>query len=259
MNKMSLQVILFVAVHGFVLMNCQPYYPAIPDTDSPGKVGPARASIKLPVAQKASPVKSATKNVQPEYQIEVGDVIEVKFFYQDDLNEIVTVRPDGRITLQRIGAIYALGMTPSRLQEIVTIKYAEIIKEPEVTVFIRKFSDLRVYVMGEVKNPGGLIWQPNQTIARAVAEAGGFSKDAKYSSILLLRLDRDHLQAIRINLKELLRGGNLSRDIRLKPNDVIFVPSRFITHVKEFVTNFYDVILPPLDMYYRATVLDRIY
>jgi len=252
MKKMRRRVILLVIVYGIVMLNCQPYYPAMPVTEISGRVGPARGS-------KTSQVKSTKKAVQPEYQIEVGDVIEVKFFYQDELNEIVSVRPDGRITLQRIGAIFALGMTPSRLQEIVTIKYAEIIKEPEVTVFIRKFSDLRVYVMGEVKNPGGLTWQQNLTMMRAVADAGGFNKGAQLTSVLLLRLENDHLQAQRVDLKDLLRGRNLSRDIRLKPNDVIYVPSRFIMHVKEFVTNFYDVVLPPLDMYYRAAVLDRIY
>lgn len=252
-NKKELAYLLIIFLW-FLFSKCQPYTPVNSNFSVTGKNSVNRQKIP---SREVNGISSGLKKIMPEYEIAVGDVIEVKFFYQGELNEIVTVRPDGRITLQRVGSIYVLGMRPSHLQEIIQKKYAEIINDPEVTVFIRKYSDLRVYVMGEVQNPGGQVWQPNLTIVRSIAEAGGFKKEAKYSSILLLRLHNNRIYAHRVNLEDLYRGQKLPRDIRLRPNDVVFVPAKFITHVKEFITNFYDLVLPPLDMYYRALILDR--
>src|SRR3990172_184244 len=53
-------------------------------------------------------------NVIPEYKLGFGDVIEVNFFNNEKFDEMVTVRPDGRITVKRLGDMYVAGMTPSR-------------------------------------------------------------------------------------------------------------------------------------------------
>ncbi len=257
-NCWKITLLVISIISWFSVFNCQPYPVVNSGINSNGRNQSKNSGIKLSGRNNPSKARSLSASKLPEYQIAVGDIIEVKFFYQEDLNEIVTVRPDGRITLQRVNSIYVLGMTPSHLQKIISLKYSEIIKEPEVTVFIRKYSDLRVYVMGEVQTPGGLDWQQNLTLVRAVAEAGGFKKEAKVTSILLLRLVNNRIYAHRLNLRDLFKGSKLPRDVRLKPNDVVFIPSKFITNVKEFVTNFYDLILPPLDVYYRATLLDRI-
>lgn len=193
----------------------------------------------------------------PEYRLGIGDVLEVKFFYHPEFNETITVGPDGRVSLQRIGFLYVVDMPPSKLQVLIKKKYAEIVKDPEVTVFLREFAALKVYVLGQVQNPGGFAWQKNLTVVRAIAEVGGFTRAAKYSDILLLRLENRHLVVRKINLKEMLKGRTRQRDFRLKPNDVIHVPMRTIANVKEYVNHFYDLILPPLEIYYRAGLVQN--
>jgi len=64
------------------------------------------------------------QNEELEYVLGVGDKIAVKFFYKEKLNEEVTVRPDGKISLQLIGDVQAAGLTPDRLEEMITREYS---------------------------------------------------------------------------------------------------------------------------------------
>jgi len=96
----------------------------------------------------------AEKTEVPEYTLGFGDVLEIKFFNNNQFNEIVSVRPDGRITMEKIGDIFVDGMTPSQLDSLITKTYADIILNPDVTVFVRQFGGYKVFVLGEVNTPG---------------------------------------------------------------------------------------------------------
>jgi protein involved in polysaccharide export with SLBB domain len=51
----------------------------------------------------------------PEYRIQPGDQLDIKFFYNPELNETVVVRSDGKISLQLIDEVHASGLTPVQL------------------------------------------------------------------------------------------------------------------------------------------------
>src|SRR5665811_308373 len=96
-----------------------------------------------------SPVSADAQKAPPpaeEYRIQAGDQLDIKFFYNKDLNEQVTVRPDGRISLQLVRSIVAAGLTPEQLTDQLTKAYSAQIKDPEVAVIVRSFSSQRVYV-----------------------------------------------------------------------------------------------------------------
>ena len=59
----------------------------------------------------------------PEYLIQVGDEIEVKFLYNPDMNERLPVRPDGRISLPIVKEVLVSGMSPKKLEELLTDKF----------------------------------------------------------------------------------------------------------------------------------------
>jgi len=73
----------------------------------------------------------------------VGDQLEIKFFYDTELNEQVIVRPDGRISLQLVHEVMAAGLTPADLTKLLTAKYAAELKKPELTVIVRSFGARR--------------------------------------------------------------------------------------------------------------------
>jgi protein involved in polysaccharide export with SLBB domain len=93
-----------------------------------------------PAVKQASPNSPAEAQVQSypdrEYKIQVGDQLDIKFFYNHELNEQVIVRPDGRISLQLVHEVMAAGLTPSELTTFLTEKYAAELEKPEITVYI---------------------------------------------------------------------------------------------------------------------------
>ena len=196
------------------------------------------------------------RSVLPEYRLGFGDEIEVKFFNNERFNEFVAVRPDGRISLEKIGDVFVLDMTPSQLDSLVTSIYAKFIAHPEVTIFVRKFGGQQVYVLGEVNSPGGYPVQRNTTLLQVLALAGGPKESAKLGSTIILRRDDQGLaNALKIDLANpIVKKDNevVNNDLYVHPLDVVYVPKTFISDVQSFMKNIYDFALPPFDMYLRA-------
>ncbi len=111
-----------------------------------------------PVVRNPAPLSefgtNPSQSPAKEYRIQVGDLLDIKFFYNPELNEQVTVRPDGRISLMLATEVMAAGVTPGELTEQLRKKYATVIKTPEIAVIVRSFNAQRVYVDGEVGRPG---------------------------------------------------------------------------------------------------------
>ncbi|MDZ7337765.1 MAG: polysaccharide export protein [candidate division KSB1 bacterium] len=193
-----------------------------------------------------------------EYRLGYGDVLEIKFFNNEEFNTEVTVRPDGRITLQRIGDIRVTDMTPMGLARLISQKYAEILLEPEVTVTVKQFGGNTVYVLGEVRNPGSYVVQRNMTLLRAIATAGGPTNEANLSSVMLIRmLDEKRVSATRSDLTQALARKDPRPDLEVRPYDIVYVPKTFIGNIRTFMTQVYDTVIPPLDLYARSVFWSR--
>lgn len=189
----------------------------------------------------------------PEYRINILDELEIKTRYHERLNETVKVRPDGRITLEAIGDLYVAGRTPSEVDSLITAAYAGIVHAPEVTVYVRHFAGLAVYVLGEVDKPGQFELQPNMTVLQALAAAGGPVPGAKLNSVIVLRLNQaGELTGVRVDLARPALAAAAHQDLYLQPQDVVYVPKTFIANVNEFLTQIYDGLFPPFDVYLRA-------
>jgi protein involved in polysaccharide export with SLBB domain len=188
-----------------------------------------------------------------EYRLGYGDVISVKFFYNPEFDQTVTVRPDGRITLPRLGDILVVGMTPTDLDEQITAKYSEIIREPDVTVIVEEMGEEVVYVLGEVNDPGGYPLNPyGTTVLGAIALAEGFKNTAKLSSVILIKLDASGVpRPERLNLTRAV-GGNREDDPYLRGNEIVYVPSTFIAQLNLFIEQFFTNLAPPLDFYLKG-------
>ncbi|MCA9470434.1 MAG: polysaccharide biosynthesis/export family protein [Nitrospirales bacterium] len=75
-----------------------------------------------------------------DYRIQVGDLLDVKFFFNPDLNQEASVRPDGRISLQLIGEVMASGLTVEELTKRLKRRYDIELKNPSITVILRSFN-----------------------------------------------------------------------------------------------------------------------
>lgn len=191
--------------------------------------------------------------LQPEYRIGILDELEIRVRYHERLNGLVKVRPDGRITLEDLGDIYVAAMTPSELDSVITQAYSTIVHAPEVTVIVRSFAGLAVYVLGEVDRPGIVEMKPKMTVLQAITAASGPIRGAKLSSVVLLRRDTaGALKATRLSLKRSAIKDGVYQDLYLQPEDIVYVPRTFIASVNDFLTQVYDGLFPPVDIYLRA-------
>jgi protein involved in polysaccharide export with SLBB domain len=190
---------------------------------------------------------------QTLYRIGMLDELEIRVRYHDRLNNIVKVRPDGRITLEDLGDLLVAGMTPPSLDSLITDLYSGLIHEPEVTVFVRGFAELSLYVVGEVRDPGVVVIKPKMTVLQALAAAKGPIRTAKMSSVIMLRRDATgELRATRLDLAGSAIKNAAYQDLYVQPEDIIFVPKTFIASVNNFLTQVYDGLFPPVDVYLRA-------
>ncbi|MBN1559778.1 polysaccharide export protein [candidate division KSB1 bacterium] len=192
----------------------------------------------------------------PVYTFGIDDLIEIKFFDNDQFNEILRVRPDGRISLPKLNEIFVLGMTPTQLDSFITAAYAKIIQQPDVTVIVREFGARQVFVLGEVNSPGGYPVHRNMTLLHGIAAAGGFKMSAQPKSIMILRRKNSHiLAAYKIDVTRSYKFQEsyaMSSDPLIYSMDIIYVPRTYIASAGTFLNQLYDIILPPFDTYLRA-------
>ena len=182
----------------------------------------------------------------PEYRIEAGDTLDIKFFYTADLNENVTVRPDGRISLQLVDDVIAAGRTPSELDEELTKLYTRKLPDrPDISVIVKNFGDSRVYVTGEVADPGEHSLKNRMTVFQAVAAAKGFRDTASRSSVLVIRQDAQGKSIVmKANLSDSSVTAQLSQaHALLMPRDVVYVPKSDISKADLFVDQYIRQLL----------------
>ena len=178
------------------------------------------------------------------YFIQPGDQLDIKFFYNPELNESVSVRPDGKITLQLVDDVQAASLTPSQLDEFLTHMYAKELRKPVVTVIVTSFKGQVVYVGGEVNTPGLIDLSAGMSPLQAVINAGGFKETAMPEGAIVIRKDKDNRPIpVRVNLKDALYGNSSRPDIQLQSYDVVYVPMSAIAEANKFVKQYIQDLL----------------
>lgn len=193
--------------------------------------GPKQAVV-APVGGLVGPTQAP-----PEYRIQPGDQLEIKFFFNPELNETVLVRSDGKISLQLIDDIQATGLTPAQLDEELTRLYAQELQKPVITVLVRASTGHRIYVGGEVGTPGLLSLVPGMTALQAVINAGGFRETARPGAVIVIRKGSDN-RAIPMRVD--LDPSSAEGDISLEPSDIVYVPKTFIAAANLFVNQYIE-------------------
>ena len=179
-----------------------------------------------------------------EYLLQVGDTVDIKFFYNAELNETVTVRPDGRITLQLVDDVHVARLKPSEVDRILTEKYSSVLRNPEVTVIVKTFASYKVYVGGEVHSPGAIDLSGQMTVLQAVFQAGGAKDSGELRHVVVMRNQgTEEPLFIHVNLKGDL-AGQTHGDMLLRPHDIVFIPKTEIAKANQFVRQYISELIP---------------
>jgi polysaccharide export outer membrane protein len=160
-----------------------------------------------------------------DYVIGVDDVLAITVWKEPDISKTIPVRPDGKITLPLVGDVQAAGKTPRMLQQELHNSLASFVAVPEVAVIVQEVKSVKFNIVGEVARPGSYPLGESMTVLDAIAQAGGVGIYAKSNSIYVLRLRPDGSSVqLPFHYKQVLKGTNLSQNVRLQPRDTIVVP-----------------------------------
>lgn len=167
---------------------------------------------------------AAAEPASNAYRINAEDLLEVSVWKEEDLQKTVAVRPDGGITLPLIGNVQAAGKTTVELQKILTTRLDEYIPDPVVTVSVAEIRGYKIYVTGEVANPGTYLMGSYVDVLQALTMAGGVTPFADRSSIRILRRSGASESIHRFNYNQVQKGRRLEQNIVLEAGDTIIVP-----------------------------------
>ncbi len=159
-------------------------------------------------AQPAPGLATGDVSVSPtQYIIGPEDVLSINVWKEDSITQTVPVRIDGNISLPLLDDIRAAGKTPLELKEIITEKLKGYIENPTVTVTVLEANSYKIFLTGEVKNPGVMRIRSPITLMKAITTAGGFTEWANKRKILIITRDEQgNEKRITVNYNRILDG-----------------------------------------------------
>jgi polysaccharide biosynthesis/export protein len=177
------------------------------------------------------------RNFEPaadeEYRLGKGDEITVDFAGRQDLLAKLVVGPDGRITLPLAGDLMLAGQTRTEAAQIIDTALAAYYQNLEAQVTVTKYTANKVLVLGAVEKPGVMTFDGTPTLLEALSRGGletGPNKAAQIPERCAIY--RGHDEVVWVDLKTLIDSGNPLADLRLRRDDVIYVPNggeRFVS------------------------------
>jgi polysaccharide export outer membrane protein len=183
-----------------------------------------------PTAPPADVAAVPTGAAAPEYVIGPGDGLDVFVYLSPELSTTaLPVRPDGRISLPLVPDIVAAGRSPTQLAADITARLRRYVIDPNVTVMVRTFigsPSQQVRVIGEATQPRIMPYREGMTVVDAVIEARGLTRYAAGNRTEIIRRDAPGAtpRNVRVRLDDLMRGGDISQDVPLRPGDTIVIP-----------------------------------
>jgi len=167
---------------------------------------------------------------EAEYQLGSGDHLTIEVWGYGDLSGKHVVGPDGRITLPLVGSFSIADYSRTAAADLIADALGRYYLDLSVTVRVDKYASNRILVLGRVAKPGEIVFgMTSPTLLEAIALAGGFAEaeglvgasSLPYTRCAVFR-GRD--QIVWIELAPLLTGKDLSLNLRLQRNDVVYIP-----------------------------------
>ena len=162
-----------------------------------------------------------------EYIIGPGDTLNVFVYHAPELSAEVPVRPDGRISTPLAPDIVALGKTPSQLASSLQNELRKYVREPNVTVMVSGFAgppDLQVRVIGEVAQPLALPYHEQLSLLDLMIATKGLTRFAAGNRAVIVRREPDGARSYNVRLDDLMKDGDISQNVGMRPGDTLFVP-----------------------------------
>ncbi|MEW9899380.1 XrtA/PEP-CTERM system exopolysaccharide export protein [Chitinivorax sp. PXF-14] len=173
--------------------------------------------------------KATDTSPEIEYLIGPGDSLNIQVWRNPEVSSSVTVRPDGKITTPLVEDVVAINKTPTQLAREIEKRLAKYIQEPIVTVMVGGFSgpySQQIRVVGQATRPQALPFRQNMTILDVMIAVGGTTDFAAGNRASIVRVHGGK-QQFGVRLDDLLKSGDISANVEMRPGDILIIPESF--------------------------------
>jgi polysaccharide export outer membrane protein len=172
----------------------------------------------------------ATQVTNPEYLIGPGDTVNIMVWRNPEVSMSVPVRPDGKITTPLVEDLPAAGKTSTELARDIEKSLAKFIQQPVVTVivtnFVGNFSE-QIRVIGQATKPQALPYRRDMSLMDVLIAVGGVTEFASGNRASVIRTVDGKQQKFNVRLDDLIKDGDISANMPMRPGDVLVIPESF--------------------------------
>jgi polysaccharide export outer membrane protein len=177
-----------------------------------------------------TPASATERPATAPYRIGPGDTLRVFVWGNPGLSDEVPVRPDGRISIPLLEDVEAADKTPTELGREIEQQLSAFVADPLVTVIVTDFVGpftQQVRVVGEATEPQAIPYRGDMTLLDVMIAVGGLTEFAAGNRATLVRTADGQEQQYRVRLNDLVRGGDISANVAMRPGDVVIIPETF--------------------------------
>jgi polysaccharide export outer membrane protein len=165
-----------------------------------------------------------------DYLIGPGDSVSINVWRNPEVSTTVAVRPDGKITTPLVEDLQASGKTSTELARDIEKALAKYIQQPVVTVimagFVGPYSE-QIRVIGQAARPQALPYRQGMSLMDVLIAVGGITDFAAGNRASIIRTVDGAQKKFKVRLHDLVRDGDISANISMRPGDVLVIPESF--------------------------------
>ena len=176
------------------------------------------------------PLAKNAGGIDTPYLVGPGDTVNIVVWRSPELSMSIPVRPDGKISSPLVEDLQASGKTSTQLARDIEKVLAKYIQSPVVTIIVTNFVgpyNQQVRVIGEAVKPQALAYREYLTLLDVMIAVGGITDFADGNQASVLRTGGGKTQQFGVRLKDLVRRGDLSANVAMRPGDVLIIPKSF--------------------------------
>lgn len=189
-----------------------------------------------------------------QYVIGIDDILNITLWKDPDMSGDWLVKENGNINYPILGEVKLEGLTLEESRVKLTEMLKEYYRDPQLNITISEYGSCEVYVLGEVSKPGVVNYTREASVLEVVLSAGGYTKNSRANSTVLIRNIDEDVEVFRIDLEKIIEEGLISLNINVMPGDIIYVPTSYISNLNKFISD----ISPSMFLYLRSNSIYKL-
>jgi polysaccharide biosynthesis/export protein len=190
----------------------------------------AAAMLALGGCATRGPLPPDNPAAASDYLIGPGDSVNIIVWRNPEVSMAVPVRPDGKITTPLVEDLQASGKTSTELARDIEKSLAKFIQQPVVTVVVTSFVGTygeQIRVIGQATKPAALPYRRDMSLMDVMIAVGGTTEFAAGNRASLIRTVDGKQQRYNVRLDDLIRDGDISANMQMRPGDVLVIPESY--------------------------------